>query len=326
MHAHDHTHGHAHHHADGVASAQAGRGGRRTRLILIAGAVATLAYVVLAFVVGLRAHSLALVSEAGHNLTDFLALAMTWLGVYLQTKPPTARKTFGYHRAGVLTALFNVGTLFVVTVLIVVEAIQRLHTPEAVATGPMLWVAVVGLVMNSAIAWFLEFGGSAPAGSRRDVNLQAAFLHMIGDAFATALVIIAAVVIAHTGWNVLDPVLSLVIAGLIAASGWGVFREALNILLEGAPVGMHSEEVAADLSAIEGVQAIHDLHIWSLGSNAHALSAHVQIADIPPSASEQIRQRLCGLLAERYQIRHATLQFENRTCDGCSMANDGSGH
>lgn len=291
--------------------------GGRAKTILALSAIVTLAYVALAFVVGLRAHSLALVSEAGHNLTDFLALGLTWLGVYFQSKPPTARKTFGYHRAGVLSALINVATLFVITVLIVVAAIQRLRTPEAVATGPMLWVAVIGLVMNTAIALFLESG-------RRDVNLRAAFLHMVGDAFATALVILGAVVIARTGLVLVDPILSLVIAGLIVASGWGVLRETLNILLEGAPV--NSEDVCADLAGVEGVQAIHDLHIWSLGSQSHALSAHIQIADIPPSASEQIRLRLCALLAERYHIRHATLQFEHGACDGCSIVEEHHHH
>lgn len=311
MHTHAHGHDHAH--------------GSRTKLVLTLGAMATLGYVVLAFLVGWRAHSLALISEAGHNLTDFLALGLTWLGVYFQSKPPTAKKTFGYHRAGVLSALVNVASLFVITVLIVIEATERLHAPETVATGPMLWVAGVGLVMNTAIAWFLERGGGGH-GDANDVNLQAAFLHMVGDAFATALVILGAVVIARTGWVVVDPILALVIAGLIVASGWGVLRDTLNILLEGAPRGMRSEAVAADLAAVEGVRAVHDLHIWSLGSQSHALSAHIQIADIPPSASEQIRRALCALLAERYEIRHATLQFEHDSCEGCSMADERSQH
>ncbi|HXE31767.1 MAG TPA: cation diffusion facilitator family transporter [Terriglobales bacterium] len=308
MHAHSHSHGphagHDHGH------------GRPAKTILTLGAAATLAYVVVAFVVGLQAHSLALVSEAGHNLTDFLALALTWLGVYFQTKPPTARKTFGFHRAGVLTALANVLTLFVITVLIVVEAIERLRTPQTVATGPMLWVAAIGLVMNAAIALALESGSE-------DVNLRAAFLHMVGDAFATALVILGAIVIRRTGWLLVDPILSLVIGGLIVASGWGVLHETLNILLEGAPRGLRSDSVAADLAAVEGVEAVHDLHIWSLGSQSHALSAHLQIADIPPSASDQIRQRVCALLAERYAIRHTTLQFEHGPCGGgCLAAED----
>lgn len=296
--------------------------GGRARTILAVSAAATAGYVALAFIMGLRAHSLALVSEAGHNLTDFLALGLTWLGVYFQSKPADARKSFGYHRAGVLAALVNVATLFVITALIVWEALDRLHTPQAVATGPMLWVAAVGLVMNTAIAWMLESG-------RHDVNIGAAFLHMAGDALATALVIVGAVVIARTGLTVVDPILSLMIAGLILASGWGVLRDTLNILLEGTPRGMRSEAVAAELCGVEGVLAVHDLHIWSLGSHAHALSAHVQIADIPPSASEQIRRRMCTLLADRYQIRHATLQFEACACEasgGCRIAADDHGH
>jgi cobalt-zinc-cadmium efflux system protein len=281
--------------------------------VLTLGAIATLGYVLLAFVVGLRAHSLALVSEAGHNLTDFLALGLSWLGVYWQSKPPTGHKTYGFHRAGVLAALVNVVTLFAITVWIVIEAIARLRTPEPVAAGPMLWVAILGLVMNALIAWKLE-------GGHGDVNLRAAFLHMLGDAVATALVIVGALVIARTGWVGLDPILSLLIAALILLSGWGVFRDTLNILLEGAPRGLRPAEVQAELVAVEGVMAVHDLHIWSLGSHAHALSAHVQIADVQLSASEALRRRLCALLDERYHIHHATLQFETGACDGCSMA------
>ncbi|MGH9413071.1 MAG: cation diffusion facilitator family transporter [Terriglobales bacterium] len=300
-----------HPHAPGHTHAHSGHG-EHTRTLLTVGAIATLGYVVLAFVMGLQAHSLALISEAGHNLTDFLALALTWVGVYFATKPPTANKTFGFQRAGVLTALVNVITLFVITVLIIVEAVARFHAPGAVATGPMLWVATVGLVMNSAIAWSLERG-------QDDVNLRAAFLHMLGDALATALVIVGAIVIAHTGWEIVDPILSLVIAALILISGLGILRDTLNILLEGTPRGVKSAQVQADLARVEGVEAVHDLHIWSLGSQSHALSAHVRIADVQLSASDAIRQRLCALLDERYDIHHATLQFETGACAGCAL-------
>lgn len=289
--------------------------GHRAKTVLTLSALATLGYVVLAFLAGMRAHSLALVSEAGHNLTDFLALGFTWLGVYFQSRPATSSKTFGYHRAGVLSALVNVATLGAITVMIVVEAVGRLRAPQPVATGPMLWVASVGVIMNVVIAGALESG-------RHDVNLRAAFLHMVGDAVATGMVIVGALVIARTGMLIVDPLLSLAIAALILMSGWDVLRETLNILLEGAPRGIRSEQVSADMAAVAGVRAVHDLHIWSLGSQSHALSAHVQIADIPPSESDGI---LCGIrqmLAERYRIRHATIQFENIACDlssGCRM-------
>ncbi|HWG37348.1 MAG TPA: cation diffusion facilitator family transporter [Terriglobales bacterium] len=313
MHSHAHanehvgehgSHGH-HHHA---------------QTILSWGAAATLAYVVLAFAAGLRAHSLALLSEAGHNLTDFLALLLSWLGVWFQSKPPTGQKTFGYHRAGVLAALVNVLSLFVITALIVIEAVARLRAPASVDTGPMVWVAAIGLAMNAAIAMSLR--GS----ENHDVNLRAAFLHMLGDAVATGLVLVGALVIARTGWMAVDPILSLAIALLIVVSGWGVLQDTLNILLEGAPAGMRSEQVALELAGVAGVRAVHDLHIWTLGAHAHALSAHVQIEDIPPSASEQIRRALCALLAERYHIHHATLQFEHGECGGCAMAGNGHVH
>lgn len=283
-------------------------GSEHTRTLLALSGLATLAYVIVAFLVGLRAHSLALVSEAGHNLTDFLALALAWLAVYLESKPPTPSKTFGYHRAGVLAALVNVASLAAITVLIVVEAIGRVRAPGAVATTPMFWVACAGLAMNLTIAALLPHGHA-------DVNLRAAFLHMAGDALATGLVLVGALVIAHTGWTIVDPLLSFAIAALIVASGWSVLRDVLNILLEAAPAGIGTREVTGALAGIEGVLAVHDLHIWSLGSCAHALSAHIQIADIPPSESQAILERVQKLLAERFAVCHSTIQFESLLCD-----------
>ncbi len=289
-----------HVHSHGPASGRQG-------LILKAAAVATLGYVLLAFAAGLYAHSLALLSEAGHNLTDFLALIVSWVGVYLQSKPPTESKTFGYHRAGVLAALLNVVTLVVLTVFIVVGAIVRLQHPVAVATRPMLLVAAVGVLMNGVIAALLHRG-------KADVNVRGAFLHMVGDALSTALVIVGALVIAATGKVWVDPALSLLIAAFILWSSWGVLHETLNILLEGSPRGVATDQVCHALEAVEGVEEVHDMHIWSLGSQAHALSCHVRIADIPPSESDSILRCLQQLLADRYNIRHSTIQFENSAC------------
>lgn len=282
------------------------------------GAAVTFAYVLLALSAGLWAHSLALVSEAGHNLTDFLALLLSWLGVYLQTKPPTESKTWGYHRAGVLAAFINVLSLGVLTVLIVVEAFERFRQPVEVHTGPMLWVAMIGLTMNAGIAWSLMHG-------RRDVNIRAAFLHMVGDAISTALVIVGALLIRWTGAVVIDPALSLLIAAFIVWSGWDALKETLEILLEASPRGIRTDEVRQDLRGLEGVRDVHDMHIWSLGSAARALSCHIQIADIPPSESAGILERVRGLLADRYHIVHTTIQFENAACeirDGCVLTVD----
>ena len=276
---------------------------------------ATLAYVVLAFSAGLIGHSLALISEAGHNLADFLAIAMSWLAVFLQAKPPTTSKTFGYHRAGVLAAFLNVLLLAALTLGIVISAIERFGHPETPATAAMLVVGGIGVLMNVGIALALHH-------DRSDVNIRAAFLHMVGDAVSTALLILAALAIQWTGRSWFDPLLSLVIAGFIVWSSWDVWRETVNILLEGTPRHIAVEQVSDAISRLPGIYSVHDLHLWSLGSNAHALSCHIAIADLPLSESRPILESVQRLLAERYQIHHATIQFENElcvTCDGCHI-------
>jgi cobalt-zinc-cadmium efflux system protein len=285
----------------------------RERTVLAWGAAATLAYVVLAAVMGTLAHSLAVLSEAGHNLADFAALFLSWLGIYLQAKPANEIKTFGYHRAGVLAAFVNVLALLVLTALIVIEAVERLRHPVAVATGYMLAVAAIGLAMNAAIAFMLETG-------RHDVNIRASFLHMVGDAVSTALLILGALLIRYTGQSRIDPLLSFVIAGFILWSCWDVLRETLNILLEGLPRGLDFDDVLRQIKAVQGVEDAHDLHIWSLGSSAHALSCHVRIAEMPTSETANILQRLNEMLALRFHIHHTTVQLENCPCsvsEGC---------
>lgn len=284
-------------------------------------AAATLAYVGLAFGAGLLTHSLALISEAGHNLADFLAIGLSWLGVYLQAKPATASKTFGYQRAGVLAAFLNVLLLAALTVGIVISALERLDHPLAPSTGGMLLVGAIGVLMNSGIALALER-------DRKDVNIRAAFLHMIGDAVSTGLLIFAALAIRLTGEPIFDPLLSLVIAGFILWSSWDVWRETLNILLEGTPRHIASEEVSAAIAGLPGIESVHDLHLWSLGSSAHALSCHIAIADLPLSESRTILLTVQQLLAERYQIHHSTIQFENELCEareGCVIPSLGAG-
>ncbi|MGH9535246.1 MAG: cation diffusion facilitator family transporter [Terriglobales bacterium] len=288
------------HHTHGPA---ADAGSRALRI----GAAVTLAYVVFTLVVGIWGHSLALISESAHNLTDFLALLLSWLAVYLQAKPADQSRTFGYQRAGVLAAFLNVLTLLVLTLFIVADAIARLHAPGPVHAGWMLVAGIVGVAMNAAIALSLP--------RHHDLNLRGAFLHMMGDAVSTGLIVIGAIVISVTGKTVIDPALSLVIAGFILWTSWGVFRETLNILLEGAPRGILPDQVAGELLALPGVQGVHDLHIWSLGSQAHALSAHIRIADIPPSESDAILRRVRQRLGDRFHIHHTTVQFENQWCD-----------
>jgi cobalt-zinc-cadmium efflux system protein len=274
---------------------------------------ATAFYVLLTVVAGIRAHSLALLSEAGHNVTDLLALVLSWVAVFIQMRPPDATKTFGYHRAGVLAAFLNAVTLIAVAFYIFYEAVGRLKAPVEVQARLMIWVAAVGVVMNGAIAWFL-------IRASRDVNIRSAFIHQLGDTLSTAAVIVGGWVILWTGRTWVDPVLSIAIGILILWSSWGIIRETLNILLEGIPHGMSVDKIVASIQAVEGVNDVHDVHVWSIGSDTHALSCHISIEDIPPSESEAILRQVNHLLAARFHIHHTTIQFENVVCEiahGC---------
>lgn len=269
--------------------------------------VATFAYVLVTLVAGLRAHSLALLSEAGHNLTDLLALLLSWVAVFIQTRPPSATKTYGYHRAGVLAAFINALTLVAVAFYIFYEAAQRLSHPVEVHPKVMIWVALAGVVMNGIISWFLFRAA-------QDVNIRSAFVHQLGDTLSTAAVIVGGWVILLTGRHWVDPALSIGIGALILWSSLGIIRETLNILLEGTPRGMSLQQIVLNLSAISGVDDVHDVHVWSIGSNNHALSCHVRIADMPLSETEDILRKMTELLARQFHIHHTTIQFEYTLC------------
>jgi cobalt-zinc-cadmium efflux system protein len=279
----------------------------RTQSVLRFSLAATLAYVGLTFFAGLRAHSLALLSEAGHNVSDFLALLLSFAAVYFQTRPADPSRTFGYQRAGVLAAFINAATLIVISVWIGIEAIHRLSTPVAVQPRLMMIVAAAGVVMNGVIAALLW-------GVARDLNMRSAFLHMAGDTLSTAAVIAGGAGILFTGQNWIDPVLSLLIAALILWSSIGIVRETLNILLEGTPHGVSLDEIRTGMEAVSGVLNVHDLHCWSLGSQSRALACHVTIADIPPSESAGILEKLNHVLKDHFNICHTTIQFEHENC------------
>ncbi len=285
----------------------------RTSRVLRVSLFVTSAYIVLLVVAGVRAHSLALLSEAGHNLSDFLALLLSLVAVYLQSRPPNATKTYGYHRAGVLAALINAASLVGVAFFIFYEAFRRSQHPEHVQAGLMIWVAAAGVVMNGMIALLLYRAGG-------DVNIRSTWLHEIGDTLSTAAVIAGGWAILATGQYWIDSALSVGIATLILWSGLGIVRETLNILLEGTPRGIELGRVAAAICEVVGVNDVHDLHIWSIGSETHALSCHIAIADIPPSESEGILREVRDRLKHDFRIVHTTIQFEHAECEvahGC---------
>lgn len=274
---------------------------------------ATFLYILVTLVAGLRAHSLALLSEAGHNVTDLLALLLSWVAVFVQTRPPSATKTFGYHRAGVVAAFINALTLVAIAFYIFYEAVTRMRHPVEVQPRLMIGVAIIGVIMNGAISWLLFRAA-------HDVNMRSAFIHQLGDTLSTSAVIVGGCAILWTGQSWIDPALSIGIACLILWSSLGIIQETLNILLEGAPRGMSVQQIVATLSVVHGVNDVHDVHVWSIGSDTHALACHIRIDDIPLSESDVILRQVRQVLASSFHIDHTTIQFENAACDvahGC---------
>jgi cobalt-zinc-cadmium efflux system protein len=287
--------------------------GEKTSRVLRISLFVTLAYIVVLVIAGLRAHSLALLSEAGHNLSDFLALLLSLVAVYLQSRPPSATKTYGYHRAGVLAALINAGSLVVISFFIFYEAFRRIQNPEPVHAGMMMWVAGAGVVMNGVIALLLFRTGG-------DVNIRSALIHEVGDTLSTAAVIAGGWAILLTRQYWIDSALSCGIGALILWSSFGILRETMNILLEGTPRGVKLDQLEAAIRKVEGVNDVHDLHVWSIGSESHALSCHIAIADIPPSVSERILRDVKEVLHHDFRVDHTTIQFEHVECEvahGC---------
>jgi cobalt-zinc-cadmium efflux system protein len=289
-----HSHHDHHHHHHGQAA---------TGLIIIA-LVATLALVATEFAVGTMSHSLALVSDGWHNLTDVPSLILSWIALYFERRPPDDRKTFGYQRAGVLVAFVNALLLMGVALYLCYEGYQRIVHPEPVASGAMLVVGVIALVVNGGISWGL-------LGERGDLNLRAVFIHNVGDALSNVAIIAGAWIIRVTGHTFIDPALGFLIAALILWSAVGITTDSVNILMESLPKGMSLENVAAAMLRVDGVKEVHDMHIWCLGSNSHALSCHVHILDMPTSESEQIAHQVREVLAHEFGILHTTIQFEH---------------
>lgn len=299
MHANGHHH---HHHGSGK--------------VLKWSLFATVVFVVIQFAAGMQSGSLALLSDAGHNLTDALALGLAMLGVYLQAKPADESRTFGYHRGGVLAAFVNAISLLVLSAFLFYESYERLINPHAVNEQIMIVTAALGILLNIGIL----------LGLRRyehDINIRAASVHMLGDALGSIAIIGGALGIHYTGWLAIDPILSIIIGLLIVWSAVDIVRESLNILLEGLPRGLQLQTVVSAMREVPGVLEVHDVHVWSLGSSAHALSCHALIEDMPPSESDCILKGINRVLGDRFHIHHSTIQFEHARCElsetGCQI-------
>ena len=249
-------------------------------------------------------NSLALLADAAHMLTDVAAIGLALFAMWLAGRPTRAERTYGYLRAEILAALVNAVSLIVLAIYIFWEAWQRLQEPPEVESGPLLVVAVAGMLANIASAWVLSRGG----GHRDNLNTRGAFLHVLGDLLGSVATIVAAVVIALTGWYVADPILSVLIGGLVVFGAWSLLRESVDVLLEAAPSGVVVADVRRAMDAVPGVEGVHDLHVWTVTSGLTALSAHVETANF--GTWEQCLNALATMLREQFGIAHVTLQPE----------------
>jgi cobalt-zinc-cadmium efflux system protein len=247
--------------------------------------------------------SLALLADAGHMLTDVGGLGLALFATWLAARPPTPEKTYGYYRVEVLAAFVNALVLLAISAFILYEAYQRFLAPPAVLGGPMLAVAVAGLLANVAGMWLLH------AGASESLNIKGAYLEVLSDALGSVGVVVAAVIVLTTGWHLADPLIGAGIGLFIIPRTWGLLRQAVNILLEAVPPHVNLVEVESAMAGVPGVRQVHDLHIWTITSGKHAMSGHVVVEDL--AAGDQVLRDLHALLHERFGIEHTTIQIES---------------
>jgi cobalt-zinc-cadmium efflux system protein len=269
----------------------------------------TLGFVIFEAIAGYKAHSLALLSDAGHNLTDVIALGLSWYAIRLSSQPAHAGKTFGYHRAGILVALINSTTLILIALGIFYEAYHRFILPAPVDAQTLIGVGTIAFFINAGTAWLIM------RGSEHDLNLRSTFIHLMGDVISTIGAVFAGVVILYTDLTWLDPLVSVLIGLLILWNSWGILRETVVILLESTPSDIDMSEIVRDLMSIKGVGGVHDLHAWSITQNLRVLSAHIVVtADMSISDGALLQREINHLVSHHYNIHHTTLQLE---CQGC---------
>jgi len=257
---------------------------------------------------GYLANSLALLSDAGHVFTDLVALSLSWFGVRQAAKPATPKMTYGYHRVGILIALFNATAVILICLFIFYEAYQRLQNPQPLQSSLMLGVAAAGLVANLVVVFRLR------AESRQNLNVRSAFLHAFGDALSSVGVIIGAVIIYFTRWFWLDPVISILIGIIIAMAAVRLVKEAVDVLAEATPRHIDMENLRTAMVKVPGVRDIHDLHVWTIAPGMHALSSHVLVDDVYVSECSKTLAELEELLNKKFDIWHTTFQFECQAC------------
>jgi cobalt-zinc-cadmium efflux system protein len=273
----------------------------------------TALFVVLEAGAGLFANSLALLTDAAHNLTDVIALGLSWYAVRLTTRPSNSQQTYGYHRAGILVALANSTTLVLISLGVFYEAFLRFKNPAQVNSLVLILVGLFAVVVNFVTALLVR------RGNEHDLNLRSVFLHLVGDVASTMGAVIAGILIYFTHANWLDPLVSVLIGFLILYSAWGIVRETVAILLESSPRDVDMQAMVDDIKQVNGVLGVHDLHVWSLAQNLRTMSAHILTDDLPISQGADIQRQINEIVFHRYHIAHATLQLECDDCDPDSL-------
>ena len=280
----------------------------------------TLAFVIIEAGAGIFANSLALLTDAAHNLTDVIALGLTWFAIRITSQPANAQKTYGYHRAGILVALLNSTTLVVISLGIFYEAYQRFMNPPEVQSGILISVGLIAVIVNLVTALLVH------RGSEHDLNLRSTFVHLMGDVVSTVGAVVAGVIIYFTNANWLDPFVSVLIGFLILYNAWGILKDAIDILLEGTPRDVDVQAMVKDIAQVDGVLGVHDIHVWSLTQSLRTMSAHILTNDLHISAGADIQHQINEMLSHRYNIAHATLQLECVECAPDSLYCDLNGH
>jgi cobalt-zinc-cadmium efflux system protein len=314
---HDHAHDHAHAHgAPRFGAGHHHHGPANYDRAFAIGVSLNLAFVIAEVVYGLRADSLALLADAGHNLSDVLGLALAWTGSVLARRGPTPRFTYGLRRFSILAAVANAGLLLIAVGAIAIEAVQRLRHPAPVASGTVMVVAAIGIVINVGTALgFLR-------GRASDLNIRGAFLHMMSDAIASAGVVVTGLLLAVTGWLWLDPMVSLLLVGLILWSTWGLARDSLDLALDAVPPGIDFDAVCEVLRGLDGVVQVHDVHIWAMSTTDVALTAH--LVRPCPGGEDAVLAVATNALRSRFGISHATIQLEQGLATHpCELAEPG---
>jgi cobalt-zinc-cadmium efflux system protein len=297
--------GHRFHHHENE-EADSVKGYQRELLIVLS---ITAAVMIAELVGGLLSNSLALLSDAAHMFTDVLALLLSLLAFRFSTRPPTKKTTFGFYRLEIFAAQINGGVLVFLSFFIFYEAYKRLVDPEPIESVLMMIVAGVGLVANIASALILH------KSSKKNINVKASFLHVMGDLLSSIGVIIGGIIITFTGWFIVDPILSVIIGIIILKGAYGVVMETANVLLEAVPKHINLETLIREIEAIDGVESFHDVHLWTITSGLYALSGHILIRDQMVSESVEVLAGVKDHLKEHYNINHTTLQIECESCE-----------